>query len=108
MTIYYETWSGPPGLPFPEMPHIPEKREPTPIGQLFKARREELGLSKEDLASQANTGFLNVVAWETGPLALNSLQDILRILGAYLIVTPDGGNELITDTIMQGVINAGI
>lgn len=72
------------------IPHMPEPRESSELGQQFYAARNLLGLDVEQLAYRASVPPLAVKMWETGPECLKSLPAILRVLRRDLIVTKGG------------------
>ena len=60
--------------------------ERIPIGELIRKRREELGLSQEELAERLNVSRQSVSKWETGLAAPSrrNMEDLARALGFEL------------------------
>ncbi len=60
--------------------------ERPPIGEIIKQRREELGLSQEELAERLNVSRQSVSKWETGLAAPSrrNMEDLARALGFEL------------------------
>jgi transcriptional regulator with XRE-family HTH domain len=58
------------------------------IGQLLRARREELGLSRREVAKRAGTTHSVVARVEAGShrMAFDALLRVTRVLGGELII----------------------
>ena len=71
------------------IPHCPEPRKPDAFGQQFIILAAKRGLTPEKLAIEAIVPLLAVKAIETGPEIIESIQAVLGVLDAKLIITKD-------------------